>query len=144
MKAADFKAALNREAQKVVPQLAKDAQYLIATGVSVGILMTTPVLTGQARGNWNFSIDEVDLSHTLGKVAGVKETGAPLTAQERANIGVFKKVQSLPLGRKIFMANSLPYIEGLDTGTSQKAPAGIVDVAIHGVLEGAKVRSVRS
>ncbi len=80
------------------------------------VILKTPVDTGRARGNWQVAIGEmptgtIELDDKSGQIA----------------IG---KVQAEAMGVKpgdvIYLANSLPYIQALEDGSSTQAPAGMV------------------
>lgn len=141
----DFEKALKKEAEKYVPKLARDKQIIASREIFRDIVEVTPVLTGQARRNWIPALDEAT-TETTKKVAGVNVTGAPMTSSERARINnVLKRLRGLPLRehKTVYIANNLSYIKRLDEGYSKKAPAGIVDVAIHGALEQMDVVVIR-
>lgn len=84
------------------------------------IIKRTPVDTGRAKANWHvelnnqktFARDETD------------KTGASTTAEVMARISKTK------IGDSVFITNNLPYIEALENGHSDQAPAGMVKVTI--------------
>ena len=78
------------------------------------IIKDTPVDTGRARGNWQTSIGapasgEVD---RLGEREALSELGS--------EAGKFVG------GQVIYLSNQLPYIQRLELGWSDQAPAGMV------------------
>lgn len=122
--------------KKFVDEVVKDVQVNVTGMVYEAVLETTPVLTGKARRNWNLSIQTADVT-TVEDVAGVSSTGVPMTGAEKERMrALASALRNLPMGQKVFVANGLPYVPGLDAGTSAKAPYGIREIAITRVLEG--------
>ena len=75
----------------------------------------TPVDTGNARANWQTSLDAPALDVvTVGGGAGPMEAPGPGFDPERLR----------------FVANNVNYIQRLDAGHSQQAPAGFVRQAL--------------
>lgn len=80
------------------------------------VILDTPVDTGRARANWQVSeaepkqetVDRVDKSGR-GPMAEVEA----VTNKSDGDVS-------------LFLSNNLPYIEGLENGTSKKAPEGMV------------------
>ncbi len=86
------------------------------------VVTMTPVDTGRAKGNWITSIgepviQELDVEDKEGSIAMAQ--GAGVIAGWKVKMG------------PIYIANSLPYIEALDKGSSAKAPNGMTDFAIE-------------
>ncbi len=79
------------------------------------IIRRTPVDTGRARGNWNFSLDRPDTSFDPSK----NEKNRVLRKSELPDIDG-KHV--------IFIVNNLDYIVALEKGSSAQAPKGMVEV----------------
>ena len=78
------------------------------------VITDTPVDTGRARGNWQCRIDQRPTGTT-------ERTGADAaTAEVRAELDAFG------VGHAAWLVNNLPYIERLEYGYSQQAPAGMV------------------
>ena len=79
------------------------------------IIRRTPVDTGRARGNWNFSLDRPDTSVDPNK----KKKNRVLRKSELPDID----------GKHtIFIVNNLDYIVELEKGSSTQAPKGMVEV----------------
>ena len=74
------------------------------------IVARTPVDTGRARGNWQSSLNTPSLQ--------IDPTGE----------GYQATIASVKLGDSVFFINNLPYIEELEDGSSDQAPAGMVKV----------------
>lgn len=80
-----------------------------------GIIKSTPVDTGRAQGAWATSV-------------GSASSGAPERLGEAAAIA--EAVTNTPpgAGQETYLSNALPYIERLENGWSDKAPAGMVRI----------------
>lgn len=79
------------------------------------IVTETPVDTGAAKGNWRASVGAPE----NGTTDRLDPGGAMAMAEIEA-----KTPQEA--GHEVFISNSLPYIESLERGHSQQAPAGFV------------------
>ena len=92
-----------------------------AVAADTALILTTPVDTGRARGNWNVSVGRVDTR--------VREINFP--DQNGALSEGQAQLQAWRLGGGIiFIANSLPYILPLENGSSAKAPNGMMQHAL--------------
>lgn len=93
-----------------------------AVAADSALVLSTPVDTGRARGNWRTSIgspNEVELA--------VQGTQA---AQDALDEGV-RVAGDWRLGMgSIFITNNVPYIMRLDKGWSEQAPRGM---SAHGI-----------
>jgi hypothetical protein len=107
---ARVKAKLQKRADQMYRNLALDA--------GGRIVERTPVDTGRARGNWNFSIGTVDGSTT----EDTDKTGTVTISKIRSGTKAAK------FGDTVYIANGLPYIHRLEYGWSKQAPAGMVRV----------------
>lgn len=90
------------------------------------LVISTPKDTGRAAGNWVTSIGSPQLEEII--VGLDDNAGAAATAALAQGAGVISrwKVRMGP----IFISNSVPYIEQLESGSSQQAPAGMTAFAI--------------
>lgn len=79
------------------------------TSIFTAIVLRTPVDTGRARANWNYSTTSPDESVT--------------------DSTTYKPIKTKP-GLKHILTNNLPYIEVLENGSSKKAPSGMVKVTV--------------
>jgi len=99
---------------------------MVALEVFRRIIMRTPVDTGRARGNWICTI-AVPAEMTEG-IAAVNDTDpsgrATIQAMSDEVLGWN------PREIAVYLTNNLPYIERLEDGYSQQAPAGMVSVTI--------------
>ena len=82
----------------------------------------TPVDTGRARGNWHCTV------------------GTPFAGQDATGIdGSIQAAIPRRAGSVVYLTNNVPYIQKLEYGGSQQAPAGMVRVSValfEGVLNG--------
>ena len=78
-----------------------------------GVIKSTPVLTGAARGAW---------ATTVGKPSdGVED-------RLGAGVAIAEVIANTPpgAGQETYLSNALPYIEALEDGSSTQAPVGMV------------------
>lgn len=88
-----------------------------------GVVLTTPVLTGRLRANWQFG-------RVLpgGVVDGVDTSGAATIARMAG------QVTNLKAGGECWIVNNMPYAGAIEYGhSSVKAPAGMVRVTLAGL-----------
>lgn len=118
----DFEVDLRRFAELINVGPGIVARKLVLD-IFADLLARTPVDTGRARSNWKVSIGSPDFSllETLGEGGGA-ETIQFMHAREI--LRGFRGTQ------QVFITNGLPYIERLNEGWSQQAPAGFVESAI--------------
>ena len=108
-----FSDDMNAYAKKAGASL-EETTRAVALELFGSIIKDTPVDTGRARGNWQTSIGapasgEVD---RIGEREAISELGS--------ETGKFVD------GQVIFLTNNLPYIQRLELGWSDQAPAGMV------------------
>lgn len=106
-----FKADLEKFG-KLTEEKANELFRKIALDLFTSIIMTTPVDTGRARGNW-FT--------TIGSPSGAvsERLGAGASTGEAQRV-----VKGAEIGETIWLANNLPYINRLENGWSKQAPPG--------------------
>lgn len=82
-----------------------------------GTIKSTPVDTGRARGNWQTSV-------------GTPADGTLERDDPGGSAAIAEVTAKTPngAGQETFMSNNLPYIESLENGNSQQAPAGMVRI----------------
>lgn len=85
------------------------------------IVRRTPVLSGAARGNWRTAINSVD---TRVDPTDVDPSGLNVVAEAH------ELLRNLRSGDTTTITNGLPYINRLEHGWSQKAPAGMVAITV--------------
>jgi len=136
-----FHVEMTKWAVKNVPLIGKAVQAAVSQATYKGIVEKTPVLTGRARFNW-FPSMGAPSPMAVEETAGVSQTGAPQTAEERSRINtVTRKLKALPLGQEtVFITNNQPYIQGLEDGRSPKSPpAAMVQGTIINTLDGLQI-----
>lgn len=89
--------------------------WTIQTNAHAELTAATPVDTGNARANWQTSLDAPPLD-----VVTVASPGGPMGPPGA----------DFDAGRLRFVANRTAYIRRLDAGHSQQAPAGFVRAAV--------------
>lgn len=97
-----------------------------AVAADTAIVMSTPVDTGRARGNWNVSVGQIDST--------VKEEGFP-SPQDALSAGQTTIGQWRLGSGVIFIANSLPYIQRLEDGYSAQAPNGMIEFGMKAAIQ---------
>lgn len=132
---AKFKKGLLEVANKKVPDRVKEVQSDLAGHVYSGVVLRTPVLTGHARHNWMPTLKNPWLQEIEG-VFGGDTTGDPFTATEIVKMKrIQRELKDLPVGQTVWIANSVPYIERLENGWSNKSPEGMAEVTVNSILE---------
>ncbi len=112
--------ALTRVTERVVTKIALD--------VVANLVETTPVDTGWARGNWVPSIGTPFIADLGSVTPTVANANAASSRQATASVSVATGYR-LRRG-SVFVSNNVPYITELNDGSSAKAPAGFVQLAI--------------
>ena len=113
----DFSRRMNIRG-KQVEQNAGRAVRVAALAADQGVVLATPVDTGRARSNWIVSLGFPVVANN--EPAGEDPTQQALS-QAAAVIRTFK-----PGLGPIFIANGVPYIQELESGSSAQAPAGMI------------------
>lgn len=108
----------------------KNVQAMVFMDLAKQVYQGTPVDTGRARNNWIPSVGAPSRKVVQGGTGGLM-TGEGMTAEEEGRVkAVLKSLHALPLGRVVYLSNSLPYIVRLEHGYSKKAPQGMVRMAL--------------
>lgn len=94
----------------------------LALGIQADLVETTPVDTGWARANWVPSIG----TPSEGLAGNHKAISGAEQAAGTAEVAAYGKIDQGP----IYLTNNVPYIQPLNDGHSQQAPAGFVQAAI--------------
>lgn len=106
----------------------------IATAVNQTIILSTPVDTGHARGNWQIGLG----SPVTSVIDGFDKDGGSTIEKNNAVIKT-----RLP-GQDIVISNNVHYIGLLNAGSSAQAPAMFVQIAVReGIRAVSNVRLVR-
>jgi hypothetical protein len=131
-----------RRLNKQLPESANRVKKRVATAILTELAKTTPADTGEAVSNWQASIEVPELGQRdpfipspRGRmINGVWVHSVDPDVTRKANagptikegIGVIDKANP---GQSIFIANNVPHIQSLNSGSSQQAPAGFVERA---------------
>jgi len=95
-----------------------------ALAIGTALVMSTPVLTGNARGNWQMSLG-LPADKEIGRL---DPSGATTIA---AMTGVVSQMRpGGGLSSRVFITNNVPYIAKLNAGSSPQAAAGWVERAV--------------
>lgn len=118
---------------KIGIDIEKNADTLVrkvAITVTSSVVLATPVDTGRARANWRTALGAAE--------RGVRDpfaTGKKGSTGAQNISGVIAETQRVVAGYQgngeVFISNNLPYIGPLNTGTSDQAPAGFVEIAVN-------------
>lgn len=115
-----FSADLDRAFEEKVQGKVIAVQKKVALEALRRVIFKTPVDTGRARGNWQVSLGVRD--------DGVLEVTDP-SGQPTIDKGT-RPITDLNRFDIIYIQNNLPYIQRLEDGYSQQAPAGMVAVTV--------------
>lgn len=128
---ADFRSRMKLRSENIKEQCRrKIVSY--ASILHRELVNNTPILTGQARANWQVSLDgtatgqPIGLGGPGGRLARRPPDSVPwgsYAADQQATIARFQ------FGQALYIFNNLPYIESLNAGSSAQAPAGYVEAA---------------
>lgn len=120
--AGSFTADISRFIEKAGGNVDKALRQTIVLA-SQGVVMTSPVLTGRLRANWQFGV-----TAPSGEVDAVDIAGAATIAK------IAGQVTRLKAGGECWIVNNLPYAGEIEYGhSSVKAPYGMVRVTLVGL-----------
>ena len=117
----DFARALDRASQKLLTEPVLRAKQDLARAALTRLVARTPVATGHARANWQVSLG----SPAIGVVAAEDLSGVDTLANGVAAIMADRE----PFAT-VWLTNNAPYIQTLERGSSDQAPAGMVAVTV--------------
>ena len=107
-----------RQAETIVKKIALD--------LDTAIVLSTPVDTGRARGNWYPSL-------------GTPSTSVDLGISDRSGNTSIGRIagasRGVKIGAVLWFTNNLPYILRLENGYSAQAPAGMVDMNLNAIAQ---------
>ena len=103
-------------------EFANKETRITALKVLRGVVLSTPVDTGRAKGNWRVGVN-VDPTEEINR----EDKAGAITISVGA--GQIESAKGIGLA-EIFVSNNLPYIERLNDGYSAQAPAKFVEKAI--------------
>ena len=118
----------------------------IAIDLYTAITLRTPVDTGRARASWRLSVgqpdNEIELERT--KTGTGSKAKGNLEPENRAEITEFNESsgEAINNGAFVYINNGLDYIEFLEGGSSDQAPAGMVAISIAELKAGLRVEGL--
>ena len=132
-------------AQRLIQKAVVDLQAKLVRTIYKEVVELTPVLTGQARNNWDLNLNDKPYGIVPGPT-DVDATGTSITPAEREKVKqLVSELRAMPAGQKVWITNNVPYVHGLDVGDSTKAPNGIRAIAVDRALnQKLKLKGVRS
>lgn len=116
----EFQRELHREQEAQFAGSIHRATRKLALEALRRVVLKTPVDTGRARGNWQTTIGRP----ATGQTEATDPSGGQTISRGSQVIG------QAPIFRPITLANNLPYIERLESGSSQQAPNGMVATTV--------------
>lgn len=116
----EFEMGLKEFADSIPAQVGQLHRAVMLEGLK-GIVQMTPVDTGRARGNWQVTMD----SPAAGEVDAEDKSGGVTLAKGTQGI---QQVQPYSVS---WITNNLDYIESLESGHSQQAPHGMLNVTFN-------------
>jgi hypothetical protein len=116
----EFEMGLKEFADSIPQQVGQLHRAVMLEGLK-GVVLMTPVDTGRARGNWQVSIG----SPAVGELETTDKAGGSTIAKGSQGI---QQVQPYTVS---WITNNLDYIEALEGGHSQQAPAGMLNVTFQ-------------
>lgn len=119
----DFDRAL-ATVEKQLDKVTVETLQKVVLAADSTVVLATPVDTGRARGNWLPSIGTPREETLRDKF---DPSGQNAIAEATA------LVSSVKAGDTVYISNNLEYIQALNEGHSQQAPAGFVEKAVQAV-----------
>ena len=123
----------SRRMTLIASDLGENADKLVrkvALAADQAVVLSTPVDTGRARSNWIAQIgsapDQVVEAYAPGEGGSSGAQNATGAMSQAAAV-----ISGYTSGQEIHIANNLPYIQKLNTGSSAQAPAGFVEKAVQ-------------
>jgi len=104
-----------KEINEEVILLTNQALRINALQAQAELQFKTPVLTGRARASWNLSAAKGDF----------KETGGA----SNSSSSILPLISSTEF-QKLYLTNSVPYIQDLNMGNSKQAPARFIESTV--------------
>lgn len=111
--------------EMAVEKVAK-IQRAVFLDLSKRVIDKTPVDTGRARSGWMGDVDQfkIDANRIAGKM------GAD-AASQKAYDSCLEATGKHEVGQDLTLANSVEYIQYLNSGSSKQAPAGMTDEVLN-------------
>jgi len=121
----EFAAGLNKLAEALDSEVSTVIRK-VTIDVWGRLTEETPVLSGRARASWR-----IRRTNPGERAVGVKPPGTYARPTEPEGLTSQRNVEGAAV---LYIVNGLPYIQRLNDGWSQKAPAGFVEMAVAEVL----------
>lgn len=129
----DLDKRMNRLSKKLSGEVNKFVRK-VAFIADQNVVLATPVDTGRARSNWIVSVsspvNESIQPYKPGLGLGVGEVANASAATDQALAALAGRRN----GQDIYIQNNLVYIERLNQGHSQQAPANFVQTAVKNAV----------
>ncbi len=106
----------------------------IVFDVTANLIETNPVDTGWSRANWLPSVGQ-PIEDDLSGIRPTPADAAASTVVQQAGLATVVATYNVAAG-PAFITNNVPYILGLNDGTSKQQPRGFVQRAIRKALTG--------
>lgn len=118
--------ARNMRAQaKAIPVNVRDMKRVVGINVLRAVVTATPIDTGQARFNWNASLNRPDYSTDM---VGFSKYGRTTAWAGKMSTSMMT-INRAAFNDSIYISNALPYIQKLNDGWSAQAPRDYVRIA---------------
>jgi hypothetical protein len=121
-----FKDSLSIEVE--LEEFVNEEARILSFSLLSGLTRITPVDTGRARGNWFVGLNAPNRSIDESRSAGSALSDGAATINKTESV----------VYPSIIISNNLPYIERLNDGHSQQAPAKFVESEISRVVNSRK------
>jgi hypothetical protein len=119
----EFSLALRKDAADWAPQEVRKVHRAVALEAHRGLVLMNPVDSGRMRANWQFGADEPP----VGVLDAFDKSGAATIARAAAEIEQIEPFSNT------YSVNNVPYAEEIENGSSQQAPAGVLNVTFSRV-----------
>lgn len=131
---ADFRSRMKLKAEQVREQVRRKIVRYGAT-LQQELVLATPILTGQAKANWQATVGTVGGSFigAFGPTSDPRDLahGPPQTVDFAAYAAQAQSIiAGYEVGQVLYIFSNLPYIEKLNSGGSRQAAPGFVETAI--------------
>lgn len=108
---------------------ANEAVKKVARAFSDTVIRDTPADSGKAISNWQVGVGHAPSSILQPYVPG-RHGDTAQSNRYAASANNAAKIATRRTGTTIYVVNNVPYIDRLNSGWSQQAPAGFVDSAL--------------
>lgn len=116
-----------------IPKLVSQAVRKITLDIDRNLTLATPVDTGRARANWQVTISKPAsgvIDFDGGGDNNANKSAASAYSTNQTITALSAKMPEYPI---VYITNNLDYIQRLNNGTSEQAPANFVETSIQAV-----------